>query len=196
MTASVSQVPRPPRQVFLFSGHLIDAPDRASPRFPAAKEGIAALAIAAALDRLNAGPDDLALTQGACGGDLLFSEACLARGVAVEWLQPFAETEFIENSVVHCHADWVSRYHAARARLASPPRATPGEQSLAADDPYVCCNLWLLETTFAHGADKARFLCLWNGGGGDGPGGTAHMVAEVRHRGGQVVWLDTRELFA
>lgn len=195
MTAPVSQAPRQPRQVLLFSGHLIDAPDRDSPRFPAAKEGIAALAIAAALDRLHAGPDDLALTQGACGGDLLFTEACLARGVAVEWLQPFAEAEFIENSVRHCDADWENRYHAARAQLASPPRPTPTEQTQLADDPYERCNLWLLENTLAYGADKARFICLWNGGGGDGPGGTAHMVAEMRQRGGQVVWLDTRQLF-
>lgn len=69
-----------PRQVLLFSGHMIDAPDRKTPRFPADKESIAATKIGEALDKLGAGPGDLALTQGACGGDLLFTEACLARG--------------------------------------------------------------------------------------------------------------------
>ena len=196
MSRPDSRAPRQPRQVFLFSGHLIDAPDRASPRFPAAREGIAAQAIAEALDQMHAGPDDLALTQGACGGDLLFTEACLARGVTVEWLQPFVEAEFIENSVRRCNSDWESRYHAAHAHLANPPRATPAEHSLATDDPYERCNLWLLDSTLAHGADKARFICLWNGSAGDGLGGTAHMVAEMRQRGGQVVWLDTRQLFA
>ena len=44
-----------PRQVFLFSGHMVDAPDRASPRFPADKEPIAAQRIAAALDQLGRG---------------------------------------------------------------------------------------------------------------------------------------------
>jgi hypothetical protein len=34
----------PPRKVALFSGHMIDAPDRAKPRFPADKEPIAARA--------------------------------------------------------------------------------------------------------------------------------------------------------
>ena len=72
----------PPRLVFLFSGHMVDAPDRAEPRFPAEKEGIAARAIAAALDQLGAGPGDLALAQAANGGDLLFLEACKARGCA------------------------------------------------------------------------------------------------------------------
>lgn len=39
-----------PRYVFLFSGHMIDAPNRAEPRFPPEKETIAAQAIAAKLD--------------------------------------------------------------------------------------------------------------------------------------------------
>ena len=75
-----------PRLVFLFSGHMVDAPDRPTPRFPAEKELIAAQRIAEALDHLSAGPEDLAFTQGACGGDLLFTEACQQRGVKVQWL--------------------------------------------------------------------------------------------------------------
>src|SRR2546422_95875 len=59
-----------PRQVFLFSGHMIDAPDRKEPRFPADKERIAATAIATQLDELKAGPEDLAFCGGACGGDI------------------------------------------------------------------------------------------------------------------------------
>src|SRR5207253_5262053 len=43
-----------PQQVFLFSGHMIDAPDRKEPRFPPDKEKIAAAAIAAKLDELKA----------------------------------------------------------------------------------------------------------------------------------------------
>lgn len=89
-----------PRQVFLFSGHMIDEPSRAKPRFPAEKEPVAAQKIAEALDHLGAGPEDLALTQGACGGDLLFTEACQQRGVKVQWLQPYREPKFIQNSVV------------------------------------------------------------------------------------------------
>src|SRR5215468_9568406 len=59
------------RQVLLFSGHRVDAPDRLSPGFPADKEPIAARKIAEALDQLRAGPDDLALVQAAAGGELL-----------------------------------------------------------------------------------------------------------------------------
>src|SRR5690606_21992090 len=95
-----------PRQVLLFSGHMIDAPDRDKPRFPAAKEAVAARKIAETLGRLDAGPEDLALTQGSCGGDILFAEACLKRGVRLTLLQPFDEAQFIEKSVLPGGESW------------------------------------------------------------------------------------------
>jgi len=193
------EAPFNPRQVFLFSGHMIDAPDRPNPRFPAEKESVAAQKISEALDQLGAGPDDLALTQGACGGDLLFTEACLKRGVKVNWLQPFHEAEFIRNSVVCCAEEWRQRYFDAKSGLAAPIRFAPealGAIPSGARDgyPYERCNLWLLYTALSYGIDKVRFICLWNEGGGDGPGGTAHMYNEVKQRTGQVTWIDTRTL--
>jgi len=188
-----------PRQVFLFSGHMLDAPGRTPARFPPEKESIAAQKIAEALQQLGAGPDDLALTQGACGGDLLFTEACLQCGVKVHWLQPFSEPDFIENSVVRNWEDWRRRYFDARAKLAAPIRSAPDALGpppphSEPDYPYQRCNLWLLYTALACGLDKVNFVCLWNGQGGDGPGGTAHMYNEVKRRTGRVTWIDTRKL--
>lgn len=188
-----------PRQVFLFSGHMIDAPDRPTPRFPADKEPDAARKIAETLDQLGAGPEDLALTQGACGGDLLFTEACLQRGVKVRWLQPFPEPDFIQKSVVCCGEAWRPRYLDAKTRLAAPIRSAPDELGPLPPGsepgyPYQRCNLWLLYTALACGVDKVRFISLWNGAGGDGPGGTAHMYNEVKNRTGRVTWIDTRKI--
>ncbi|WP_367156029.1 hypothetical protein [Methylomonas sp. HYX-M1] len=184
------------RRVLLFSGHMVDAPDRARPRFPASKQAAAAIAVASALDSLQAGPDDLGLTQGACGGDILFAEACLARGVKLQLLQPFTEAEFIAHSVLPGQADWLPRYQAIVAQLPNPPLAAPHALGPLAEseNPYERCNLWLLHTALAAGLAAPAFMCLWDGGGGDGPGGTAHMVAEVEQAGGRVVWLDTRTL--
>ncbi len=70
-----------PRQVLLFSGHMIDAPNRNPPRFPVDKVQLVVERIMQTLDELQTGPLDLALTQGANGGDILFAEACLQRGV-------------------------------------------------------------------------------------------------------------------
>ena len=64
----------------------------------------------------------------------------------------------------------------------------------ADDDPFARANRWLLETALGFGAERLRCICLWNGGGGDGPGGTRHLVDAVRSSGGEVEWIDTREL--
>jgi hypothetical protein len=180
----------------LFSGHMIDAPGRAVPRFPPHIEPAVAVRIADALDQLRAGDADLALTQGACGGDILFSEACLARGVRLAWLQPFEEAEFLEKSVAVGGESWVRRYRAAKAGLQTAPLAAPSELGALGQDvgPYERCNLWLLVSAAAFGGERLRCICLWDGGGGDGPGGTAHMLEQVKSRGGQVLWLDIREL--
>jgi hypothetical protein len=187
-----------PRQVFLFSGHRIDAPDRPVPRFPPGREAAAAERIGEALDKLGAGPDDLALSQGASGGDILFLEACQKRGLHLHLLLPFQEPEFIQRSIL-TSADgvkWSDRYYALKAGLQDPPLIMPDELGAPPMDvdPYIRCNLWLLYTALSYGVDKVRFICLWDGSGGDGPGGTEHMYNEVKNRTGRVTWINTKEL--
>jgi hypothetical protein len=53
----------------------------------------------------------------------------------------------------------------------------------------------MLASALRFGADKVDFVCLWNGEGGDGPGGTRHMMEAVRNRGGRTRWLDTTKLW-
>lgn len=101
---ALSKLERPqgnwqPRQVLLFSGHMLDSPNRKPPRFPLDKQDIAAHKIAEVLDALGAGSNDLALCQ-AAGGDLLFLEACQKRNVRCQVLLPFDEPEFIQRSIL------------------------------------------------------------------------------------------------
>lgn len=193
-----------PRRVFLFSGHRIDAPDRRTPRFPAEREGLAAQCIAQALDAWDAGPEDLALAQGGSGGDLLFLEGCRARGVPLQMLLPCDEPEFIDCCILPSAGGerWRARFAAVKSALASPPRILPaGMTSLSrltfppGAGAWERCNLWLLDTALAWGGDRLHLLCLWNGGGADGAGGTAHLYREVRRREGHVCWFDTRSLW-
>lgn len=201
---ALARLPRPeagwqPRQVLLFSGHMMDKPARETPRFPAAAEPLAAQAIAQTLQTLDAGPDDLALCQAAAGGDLLFLEACQARGVRCQVLLPFPEPEFIERSVLPSIGGkaWCERFYRAIGAANTTVRVMPVELGDLPDgvDPFVRSNLWLLYSALAAGVKKVRFVALWNGGGGDGPGGTEHMVGEVKRLTGRVEVLDTRELF-
>ena len=190
--------------MFLFSGHMVDAPDRPKPRFPADKVPIAARKIAEALDSLDAGSQDLALAQGASGGDLLFLEACRDRGVRIRMLLPLPEPEFIERSILPSAGgeDWRERFFALKSGMRDAPLAMadelgplPKKENGEDADPFEACNLWLLRTAIAFGPEKLRFICLWDGGGGDGPGGTAQMVDEVKRAGGTVVRIDPRELW-
>lgn len=187
-----------PRQVLLFSGHMVDRPDRPEPRFPPGKVPAAADRLAGALERLQAGPDDLALCQAAAGGDLLFLEACQRRGVPCRVMLPFAEPEFIMRSILPSSdgGAWRARFEAVRQRLTESIRIMTTDLGPAPDgqEPFERCNIWLLDTALSYGPERVRFICLWNGSGGDGPGGTAHMVREVERRGGTVVRIDTREL--
>jgi hypothetical protein len=187
-----------PRQVILFSGHMIDAPNRPTKRFPAEKESAAAQKTAEALDQLGAGPEDLAIAQGASGGDLLFLEACRQRNVRLQLLLPLQEPAFIDRSILPS-ADgdkWRDRFYRLKAGLTEVPRIMPDELGPPPKDvgPFERCNLWLLYTALSYGIDKVRFICIWNGGGGDGPGGTAHMYNEVKRRTGRVTWIDSRSL--
>ena len=186
-----------PRRAFLFSGHMIDAPDRPEPRFPASQEAVAARAIGDTLDTLEAGSEDLALCSGACGGDILFAEACLQRRVRLEVWLPFAISVFLEKSVSFAGQGWRTRFYAIQDNPLTTVSIIPGQTEFAPDaaNPYARTNLWLLHSAFARGEDKVHFICLWNRQGGDGPGGTEHMHDEVNKRTGQVHLLDTNILF-
>jgi hypothetical protein len=185
-----------PRKIALFSGHMIDAPDRATARFPPDKVPVAAAAIVAALADLGFGSQDLAICGGACGGDLLFAEAALARGARLELYIPFEEAIFFEKSVDFADSNWRARFFAAKGRgvlHVAPRELGPTPDS---EDPYERNNRWMLDAASRFGPDEVNFICLWNGEGGDGPGGTRHMMEEVRNMGGRAVWLETKKLWS
>src|SRR4051812_41217277 len=98
-----------PRKVLLFSGHMIDAPGRKKARFPANKEATAENAIEGTLAQIGVDSRDLAICGGACGGDLLFAEACLRLGAKLEFYIPFEEPTFLSKSVDFADADWRAR---------------------------------------------------------------------------------------
>jgi len=183
------------RRTLLFSGHMIDALGRAQPRFPPQQEGTARHALAQLLQALDAGPQDRAVSSAACGGDLLFAEAAAARGVPTEIYLPFPPEAFIGTSVAFAGGDWPARFAAVCAY--SAVHVMPLERPPLADgeDAYAQTNLWMLEAASRDGSERVEFICLWDGQGGDGPGGTHHLSRLVPERQGRTHWLDTRRLF-
>ncbi|MCX5932888.1 MAG: DUF4071 domain-containing protein, partial [Cyanobacteria bacterium] len=151
-----------PRLAILFSGHMMDSPDRAAPRFPAAMESAAIERINAALDLLGAGPEDMAFCQAAAGGDLIFLEAAQRRQVRCQVLLPFDEPTFLQQSVFPSEngSRWRERYYAMRDKLSLPIRLMPEAlgPTPAQVNAYERCNLWLLHTAMACGIDRLRFI--------------------------------------
>src|SRR5579871_5230334 len=162
---SAAEAVRTPSTVVLFSGHMIDAPDRKTPRFPPDKEPAATAAINDALSKIGVRGDDLAICGGACGGDLLFAEACLARDMRLEIYIPFDEPTFLANSVDFAGGNWHDRYLAVKSRATlhiMPDELAP----LPADkNAYERNNQWMLEQAARCGGEKIAFISLWNGQG-------------------------------
>ena len=63
------------------------------------------------------------------------------------------------------------------------------------EDAYERNNQWMLRMAVRFGGERMAFICLWNGQGGDGPGGAKHLMDEAGHRSSRVYWLDTRKLW-
>jgi tetratricopeptide (TPR) repeat protein len=185
-----------PEKVFLFSGHMIDRPDRNVARFPPSCEGAADAEISRMLDQLNASASDLAICSGACGGDLIFIENCLKRGLSLRLHLPFSEAQFLGTSVAFAGEQWVARYNEARRNPLTKLLIMSEELGTLPQgaDPYSRTNVWELYTALCEGPERVRFIALWNGETGDGPGGTRHMVESVEKHAGQAYILDTKKL--
>ena len=183
-----------PKRVVLFSGHMVDHPDRRGPgkakpeRFPASKADAAVAELSGRLKAIGVGPDDVGLCGGACGGDILFAEACLARGMRLHVFIPESEPKFLQSSVNFAGPEWQERFFAVVRRpeveyrvqtdaLGEPPQFGNPPRKI---DIYDRNNRWLTYTAIAYGLDRLRVLCLWNQQPGDGPGGTADMIKLVQ----------------
>lgn len=107
-------MPSPP-PVIVYCGHMFE--------HGSAEEPALATRIAAALDALGTAE---AYGPLACGADIMIAEAVLARGGTLHVVLPFAEADFIAESVLCGGPGWLERYRACRAKAASLHFSTPG----------------------------------------------------------------------
>ncbi|MBA2622773.1 MAG: hypothetical protein H0U88_04015 [Chthoniobacterales bacterium] len=180
-------------KVVVCSGHMIDAPDRANPRFPASKEEPVRSLIALQLDNWDVGGEDLAICGGACGADILFGEECLRRGASLRLFLAQAVGDFVRDSVQHAGSDWLRRFHKLCEKsevnvLPEPPATESGDLSI-----YARVNLLIIETVRQQAAEggKLHTLLVWDEKGtGDGPGGTSDFEARVRELGARLAIIN------
>jgi tetratricopeptide (TPR) repeat protein len=186
-----------PRRIFLFSGHMIDQPGRAEPRFREENVLAATKAIGELLDRWGANAEDLALCGGACGGDLLFAEQCLQRGLRLHVRLHSEEPQFLEQSVNRAGPEWRERFNLVKENRNTKVIVMPEELGPTPEkvNPFERTNVWQLYSALVWGAEKVCFIALWNGQEGAGRGGTKHMLETVRKRSGEINIIDTTKLW-
>ena len=169
-------------KLVVFSGHMIDAPDRRNPRFPMAKESEVKELLEKQLAAMNAG---IGFASAASGSDILFLEAMLARGGTIHLVLPWPAEEFEKTSVaIASEGAWAERFHKVLAQAASI--RVLGELYMPGSATgFEYCNLAMngLARLFARSLDlEITPLAVWDGFAG-APGGTGSFVRYWRtHR--------------
>jgi hypothetical protein len=201
---TIAQAPR--IRVVLFTGHMVDAPDRPKDkmRFPptAKAEATARKLIddALAAELAEEGGVSIAIAGGACGSDILFHEACLEKGIKSQLHLALPQAQFLATSVQRGGPQWVERYRKLCGRLET--RVLQEIDALPdwlVDKPgydlWQRNNLWMMFDAIATAAPNLTLIALYNAEReADGPGGTEQLVRMAKDWGFKTVPLDARAL--
>ena len=162
--------------VIHFGGHMI------SRRFPAEAEPDVAKAIAGHLDAIGTG---FGFGSLACGADVLFAEALVARAAELHVVLPFDVDEFRRVSVARGGDAWLGRFDRCLDAATTVTWSTTG-QYLGDDSLFDYCS----RVAMGHALIRAAFLAapveqvvVWDGEPPNGEAGTAVDVATWRRHG-------------
>jgi hypothetical protein len=144
----------------------------------------------------------IGIAGAASGGDTLFHEVCAGLGVETQLYLVVSREDYVRESVADAGPQWVARFNALFERR---PSRFLGNSDAALELPkwlrgwkgytvWNRSNLWMLHNALVHGPGRVTLIALWDGKGGDGPGGTRDMVEAARERGVRVVGLDAGAL--
>jgi hypothetical protein len=191
-------------RVLLFTGHMVDAPDRTlPPRFPptdaAEREAGRMIREAVVQEQTLESDGIVAICGGACGGDILFHEVCAELGIESRLFLALPPGQFSASSVRRGGPQWIERFFRLCQRLT--PRVLSESQELPMwlrrkkdYDIWRRNNLWMLFNALALNAKTLTLIALWDQEKADGPGGTEDLVRQVDSRGYKVVRLPAERL--
>jgi hypothetical protein len=169
----------------LFTGHMVDLPGREGPRFPPEIVGAVQREIAKRIS-YHVETFDKKDVEGfaslARGGDILFHEACREFGIGTTVILPFAPDEFLRTSVEGAEGgNWPQRFIGI---WETTPLSEREMLNLPISDvAYADCNDRMLNLARMHA--PVQLIAVWDGTGGDGPGGTAHFLACAKQTSGR-----------
>jgi hypothetical protein len=197
---------QPPARVVLFTGHMLDAPNRAAdkarfPRTPEAEATARRMIEAAVRSEMDQeGGVSFGIAGGACGSDILFHEICESLGIKTQLFLALPEDKFQVESVNRGGPGWVERYRKLCERV--PPRVLAESKELPRwlvdkkdYDIWQRNNFWMMFNALAGDSRRQTLIALYNPDRDpDGPGGTAHLVNEASKWRFKTLELDAREL--
>lgn len=179
--------------VVAFAGHMIDAPDRADPRFPASLVPAVEAAIRAHVKRWHA---PVVFGSAASGADLIVLDAALDAGAEVNVVLPFDRADFVRTSVAPAGAEWVARFDAVLARASRIVAAAEGDH--LGDDALFAHAARLVEGLAVLRAAQLEtdpaMLCVLDPGSDAMPGGTLDSWERWRRNLGTPEVIDLRAL--
>jgi class 3 adenylate cyclase len=177
--------------VVAFTGHLLDAPGRRSPRFPAAAEPAVRGGIEAALEGMEAG---IGYSSAACGADTLFLEALQAKGGETNVVMPFDRADFFASSVGYAGEEWVERVQKAIAGSTSVDLATRGGHG-GDDLLFLYANSLIMGKALLRARlleTDAHLLAVWDGKDTRRTGGTSQFIDSWTRTGRALTVIDSR----
>ena len=183
----------PAPQVIAFSGHMIDHPSRASPRFPAPIEERVATALRKTIAAL--GPS-IGYAQAACGADILFLEAMQDAGMQTQIVLPFPAADFIKSSVGFAGDGWIERFDRVVAKATRVVLAT--EEGFLGDDVLFehAANL-IQGMAYLRAMELSAqplMLTVLERGAAESVGGTAATARNWLKKGGRIENIDVAAL--
>jgi class 3 adenylate cyclase len=170
LPASLLDAFEPPAIVH-YVGHMIASPGKPG-RFPAALEPLIKRKIADSLEGLRIGAAYGSLASGA---DILFAEALIARGISVNIVLPFAEADFLAESVLPGGKGWDRRFRKC-LKAANTVRFATEDRYLGDDHLFTYCSglaMGLARLYARHLGAPVRQLAVWDGVSTGGIAGTS-----------------------
>jgi hypothetical protein len=170
-----------PPTIIHYVGHMI-APPGEPGRFPAALEPVIKDRIERALDGLRIGAAYGSLASGA---DILFAEALIARGIALNVVLPFAIDDFLEQSVLAAGRGWIRRFRKC-LKAARTVRYATEDRYLGDDHLFAYCSglaMGLGRLYARHLGAPVRQLAVWDGVSTGSVAGTAADISTWQSAG-------------
>jgi class 3 adenylate cyclase/tetratricopeptide (TPR) repeat protein len=175
--------------VVAFTGHMLDAPGRKSPRFAESAVESVRRRIARLLDRLDV---RIGYASAACGADVLFHECLQRRGGESNVVLPFDREEFFQTSVNFAGETWIRRVEEILAKSSGVEQVTRGgyggDDLLFAHANRVILGKAILRSRFLE--TEPLLIAVWDGVRSNTPGGTADCVQTWRESGFPFMVID------